>query len=300
MRAATGCVLVAAGTLCLAFLPLASPWWTLVPQLLAGAGIGLALPALAGELIPERDPHDAARLLTARHAGIALALLVLAPVVASNLDSATERAKERGVAILLDSSLPPQDKIELAPDLLDGVNQSEPRRGLERAIDRNRNRVTGAARAEYDRLAAKADDTLVEAVAESFRIAFVITAALALLGALAVLPSPARRRSLARLAVAAAAVPVVYVLLYATLSPTPVKIADPCKKRSLPHSGGISGLVQDVGLNGLDRIACQFGSSREQLVLGLADPAERARYKREHGVDPRAGGNLLQGLLGGG
>jgi MFS family permease len=300
MRAATGCVLVAAGTLCLAFLPLASPWWTLVPQLLAGAGIGLALPALAGELIPERDPNDAARLLTARHAGIALALLVLAPVVASNLDSATERAKERGVAILLDSSLPPQDKIELAPDLLDGVNQSEPRRGLERAIDRNRNRVTGAARAEYDRLAAKADDTLVEAVAESFRIAFVITAALALLGALAVLPSPARRRSLARLAVAAAAVPVVYVLLYATLSPTPVKIADPCKKRSLPHSGGISGLVQDVGLNGLDRIACQFGSSREQLVLGLADPAERARYKREHGVDPRAGGNLLQGLLGGG
>jgi predicted MFS family arabinose efflux permease len=300
MRAATGCVLVAAGTLCLAFLPLASPWWTLVPQLLAGAGIGLALPALAGELIPERDPNDAARLLTARHAGIALALLVLAPVVASNLDSATERAKERGVAILLDSSLPPQDKIELAPDLLDGVNQSEPRRGLERAIDRNRNRVTGDARAEYDRLAAKADDTLVEAVAESFRIAFVITAALALLGALAVLPSPARRRSLARLAVAAAAVPVVYVLLYATLSPTPVKIADPCKKRTLPHSGGISGLVQDVGLNGLDRIACQFGSSREQLVLGLADPAERARYKREHGVDPRAGGNLLQGLLGGG
>ncbi|MEA2471019.1 MAG: hypothetical protein QOE38_2018, partial [Thermoleophilaceae bacterium] len=101
MRAATGCVLVAAGTLCLSFLPLASLWWTLLPQLLAGAGIGLAIPALAGELLPERNPNDAARLLTARHAGIALALLVLAPVVASNLDAATERAKERGVAIVL-------------------------------------------------------------------------------------------------------------------------------------------------------------------------------------------------------
>jgi len=50
------------------------------------------------------------------------------------------------------------------------------------------------------------DDTLIEAVAESFRAAFVITAALALIAALAVLPSPARRRSLARLAVAAAVV----------------------------------------------------------------------------------------------
>jgi MFS family permease len=300
MRAATGCVLVAAGTLCLAFLPLASLWWTLVPQMLAGAGIGLALPALAGELLPEREPRDAARLLTARHAGIALALLVLAPVVASNLESATERAKERGVAIVLDSPLPPQDKIGLAPGLLDGVSQSEPRRGLQRALDKNRGTYSGANRAEYDRLGRKADDTLIEAVAESFRAAFVITAALALMAALAVLPSPARRRSFARLAVAAAAVPVAYVLLYAALSPTPVKIADPCKKRSLPRASGIPGLMQDVGLNGLDRIACQFGSSREQLVLALADPGERARYKREHGVDPRAGGNLLQGLIGGG
>src|SRR5213078_657389 len=99
MLAATGCLLVAAGTLCLAFLPQASIFWTLVPQLLAGAGIGLALPKLAGELLPERSPAEAARLLTARHAGIALALLILAPVVASNLDSATERAKEHGVAI---------------------------------------------------------------------------------------------------------------------------------------------------------------------------------------------------------
>ena len=65
-------------------LPRLSParvlWWTLVPQLLAGAGMGLALPRLAGELLPERDSDDAARLLTARHAGVALALLVLAPV----------------------------------------------------------------------------------------------------------------------------------------------------------------------------------------------------------------------------
>jgi MFS family permease len=300
MRAAVGCVLVAAGTLCLAFLPLASLWWTLVPQLLAGAGIGLALPALAGELLPERDPTDAARLLTARHAGIALALLILAPVVASNLDSATERAKERGVAIVLDSPLPPQDKLKLAPDLLDGVDQSQPRKGLQRAIDKHRSGYTGELRAEYDRLGNKADDTLVEAVAESFRLAFVITAALALLAALASLPgSPTRRRALARIAPVAALVPVVYVVLYLALSPEPVKIADPCKERALPQAGGITGVVQDTALASLDQIACHFGSSREQLVLALADPAEARKYKREHGVDPRSAGNLLQGLIGG-
>jgi predicted MFS family arabinose efflux permease len=299
MRAATGCVLVAAGTLCLAFLPLSSLWWTLVPQLLAGAGIGLALPALAGELLPEQDPRDAARLLTARHAGIALALLILAPVVASNLDSATERAKERGVAIVLDSPLPPQEKVSLAPDLLKGVDDSEPRRGLQRAIDDNRSGYRGDARAEYDRLGKKADDTLIEAVAESFRLAFVITAALALLAALATLPSPARRLPLARVAAAAALVPVAYVVLHLVLSPTPVKIANPCDERALPASSGVPGLVQDAGLVTLDRLACNFGSSREQLVLALADKAERERYKREHGVDPLAGGSLLRGLLGG-
>ena len=136
-------------------------------------------------------------------------------------------------------------------------------------------------------------------MAESFRTAFVITAALALLAAAAILPSPARRRSLARLALAAALVPIAYALLHGSLAPEPVKIANPCRERALPSSGGIPGAVQDAALISLDQIACHFGSSREQLVLALADKDEAARYKREHGVDPRSAGNLLQGLIGG-
>jgi hypothetical protein len=299
MLAATGCLLVAAGTLCLAFLPEASIFWTIPPQLLAGAGIGLALPRLAGGLLPERNAAEAARLLTARHAGIALALVVLAPVVATNLDSATQRAKERGVAIVLDSPLAPQAKLRLAPDLLAGVSSQEPRHGLERAIDKGRGSFGGAQRAEYNRLGTRADDTLTEAVAESFRLAFIITAALAVGAAVAVVPSAARRRSLARVAVAAAAVPVGYVLLHAALSPAPVEIANPCTERALPQGSGVPGVVQDAALISLDQIACHFGSSREQLVLALADSAEARRYKREHGVDPRRAGNLLEGLIGG-
>ena len=299
MLAATGCLLVAAGTLCLAFLPGASLLWTLPPQALAGAGIGLALPRLAGQLLPERNPLEAARLLTARHAGIAFALLILAPVIAANLDSATERAKERGVAIVLDSPLPPQAKLKLAPDLLAGVNGDEPRHGLQRAIARSRGSFTGAERPEYNRLGKRADDTLTQAVAESFRLAFIITSALALGAAVAVLPSPARRRSLARVAVAAAVVPVGYLLLHSAISPAPVEIANPCKERALPQSSGVPGVVQDAALISLDQIACHFGSSREQLVLALADEKEARRYKREHGVDPRRAGNLLEGLIGG-
>src|SRR5205814_6204150 len=138
------------------FLPQASLFWTLAPQLLAGAGIGLALPRLAGGLLPERSPAEAARLLTARHAGIAVALLILAPVVAASLDSATERAKQRGVAIVLDSPLPPEAKLKLAPDLLAGVNDEQPRRGLQRAVDDNSGGFTGDQRAAYSRLGTRA------------------------------------------------------------------------------------------------------------------------------------------------
>ncbi|HEY6758368.1 MAG TPA: MFS transporter, partial [Baekduia sp.] len=112
-RAAAGCALVGAGVLALAFLPDAQLLWTVVPQAAAGLGMGLALPALGGDLLPERDPQDAARLLVLRHVGIALALVVLAPIVSSNLATATERAKERGVAVVLDARLNPTDKLRL-------------------------------------------------------------------------------------------------------------------------------------------------------------------------------------------
>jgi hypothetical protein len=187
----------------------------------------------------------------------------------------------------------------VAPELLNSVNDAEPRRGLERAIARTRSSVERSQRTEYDRLGKRADDTLVEAVADSFRLAFLITAVLAGLAALAVLPSPARRRSLAFLAVAALAVPALYLALNGALSPDPVKIGNPCDERTLPAASGVPGVVQDAALISLDQIACHFGSSREELVLALADAGQAHRYKQRHGVDPRSAGNLLKGLIGG-
>ena len=94
-----------------------------------------------------------------------------------------------------------------------------------------------------------------------------------------------------------AAVVVPYLALGGgSFEPTPV--ADPCEPRELPSTGGIGGIAQDAGLAGLDRAACEFGSSREELAIALVDDAAAEEYESEHGVDPRSIGTLVGGALG--
>jgi predicted MFS family arabinose efflux permease len=299
-RAAAGCALVGAGVLALAFLPDARLLWTVAPQAAAGLGMGLALPALGGDLLPERDPRDAARLLVLRHVGIVAALVILAPIVSAQLTDSTQRARERGVAVVLDARLPPGDKIRLAPSLLAGVQDDQPRAGLRTALQRGRGTIGAGDRAAYDDLARRTDDTLVLAVGEAFRIAFLVTGALALLAALAVLPRrrPSRPQALAAAAATAVLLPVAYLGLHASVAPKPVALQDPCHHRALPQTGGLEGFLQDRALELLDTTACRVGATREELVLALADNADRRRFERDHGVDPRSLSTVLQGLLG--
>jgi predicted MFS family arabinose efflux permease len=299
-RAAAGCALVGAGVLALAFLPDARLWWTVLPQAAAGVGMGLALPALGGDLLPERDPRDAARLLTLRHAGIVAALLVLAPIVSSQLTASTDRARERGVAVVLDARLPPNDKLRLAPDLLAGVADQQPRAGLRAALQTGRGQIAAGDRAAYDHLARRTDDTLVLAVGEAFRTAFLVTGALALLAAVAVAPRrrPSRPQALVAAAATALILPLAYLGLHATVAPKPVALRDPCQRRDLPQTGGLAGFLQDRALEALDTSACRAGSTREELVLALADDRDRRRFEQAHGVDPRSLSNILQSLLG--
>jgi predicted MFS family arabinose efflux permease len=296
-RAAAGCALVGGGVLALAWLPSASLWWTVIPQALAGVGMGLSLTALGGDLLPERTPRDAARLLAVRHAGIAAILAIAAPIAAHELDVATQTAKERGVALVLDAPLAPQDKIKLAPTLLEGVDSDEPRAGLKRAVADERSMFTGRDRATYDDLGQSADDMLVAAVGEAFRSSFLLAGAAGLLAA-ALLAAGAQ---LAAMAVAGAltfGTPLAYAALHRAIAPTPPEIQDPCHPhRTPPKTGGVTGFLQDQALKLLDSTACKLGSSREELVLAIADDAEAKRFEREHGVNPRTAAGILSALL---
>ena len=132
-----------------------------MPQLLAGAGMGMALPALSGELMPERTRQDVARLLTIRSAGIAVALAALAPLISSNLTSTIDTAREQGTAAVLDAHLPPENKIEIAPDLFGGLNTDDPRGQLQG--DRSRSAIRARLRrraTELDRLGDRLDEVV--------------------------------------------------------------------------------------------------------------------------------------------
>jgi|tagenome__1003787_1003787.scaffolds.fasta_scaffold20949618_3 MFS family permease len=290
-RAGAGAVLLAGGAVSLAFLPAPEIGWAVVPQVLAGAGMGLALPAYAGELLPERTSTDAAYGLLARHVGIVLILAILAPVVSSRLGDLTDQAVLKGASLVLDANLPPEDKLALAPDLFNGVNAERPRDGLQQALDKR-----GAELRGDPGLAGRLDDLVVASVQDAFGIAYAIAAALALLAAVLLVRRAARAAAAA--AVLSGACIGAYAVAHHREAPPKVVLHDPCKPRPLPSTGGFTGFLQQQVLKGLDRTACKYGSTREELVLAIADP-ERARdYQRKYGVDPRSAGGLL-GIIGG-
>jgi MFS family permease len=291
VRAAAGALLIAGGILALASLPTASVAWTIVPQLMAGAGMGLALTALS----QERTATEAANLLAARHAGITIALALLAPVAADRIDTAVAEVREQGTALVLDARLPPLDKLELAGSIVGDLDPVDPRGQLQRSLARAERGIDAEDRPEYERLAQRADEALVAGVQSAFAPAFAICGALAILAAIVLRP-----RSAVVLAAAAAALVLAVGARIAQprLEPEPVRIADPCQPRKLPETGGIDGAIQDAALTALDRAACRYGSSREALALALVDDGARDAYEREYGVDPRSIGGLLRAVLG--
>jgi hypothetical protein len=290
-RAALGAALIGAGTLALASLPGDDLRWVVVAQVAAGAGMGLALPALNGRLLPERTRREAARLLTVRHAGITVALALLAPIASAQLDDAVTHTREQGAALVLDAELPPLEKVGFAGALVAEVDPVDPRGQLRDALDENAGRFEDPAEQRaFEELRQRADVTLVQAVDEAFRLVFVITGVLALLAAVLLRPHPALLATLL--------LPAALALLRPEPAYAPVTIQNPCQERALPGTGGISGALQDAALLALDRAACRFGSSREELAIALADTKAAEAFEREHGVDPRSLGALLEGIAG--
>src|SRR5262249_32721867 len=94
VRIASGVILVGGGLAALALLPHAGWEWTLVPQVLIGVGVGLAFAALTEQALGGRGDQvvHGGWTLAARHAGVVLGLLLLAPLLTTALDQNKQEA----------------------------------------------------------------------------------------------------------------------------------------------------------------------------------------------------------------
>lgn len=186
-RAGAGAILVAGGLAALGVLPGSAWWWTVAPQVLVGAGLGLALSALTERALHGRSPQavHGGWTIAARHVGVVVGLLLLTPVFTSALDRNEERALRAGAAAVLDSRIPPLEKLAVAQDVLAVV------RSADREVPDVRVAFDDRPDApEYRTLEERLVSELDRAVTAAFSRPFLLAALLALLALVPILVQP--------------------------------------------------------------------------------------------------------------
>lgn len=181
-RAITGLLLIAGGLAGLGVLPHAGWTWTIAPQALVGAGLGLTIAALTGEALKGRSPQavHGGWTIASRHGGVVLGLLLLTPLFSVQLDHNETDAKRAGAAILLDSRVPPIDKLRVAEDVLRAIDHADGR--LPDVHSAFQGRSDGPDGPEYRRVAGRLQDQLERAVTSAFGWPFLLASGLALVG----------------------------------------------------------------------------------------------------------------------
>jgi MFS family permease len=179
--AGAGVLLLAAGLVALALLPAVSPLLAIAGMALCGTGMGLAVPVLTDVSVRPQDGlvRDGAVTIGARHAGLVLALLLVAPLLSHDLGRSGRDATLGGARVLLDANVPITKLVPIALDIRNTLDRTP--RGtvpdLAPAFDRQ-----GAA---HDAGLASVRDSLGDAIkgalTRSFRPALVLCAVLALL-----------------------------------------------------------------------------------------------------------------------
>jgi MFS family permease len=174
-----GVVLLSGGLAALALMPRAGWAWTIPPQILVGAGLGLTVGGLTELALRGRADQvvHGGWTLSARHAGVVAGLLLLAPVLTSALDENRDEAIRAGAAIVLDSEIPPLDKLGVAQDVLAEVDRSRDAGELpdvERALEDRPDDD------EWSSLVSALQDQLDRAVTSAFSGPFFLAAALTL------------------------------------------------------------------------------------------------------------------------
>jgi MFS family permease len=190
-RAASGVILISGGLAALGWLPEAGAAWTVLPQLAVGAGLGLALSALSERALAGRSsqPVHGGWTIAARHAGVVLGLLLLTPIFTADLQRNKDEALAAGASFVLDSGIPPLDKIGVAREVLFAVDDAEAEARVPDVGEVVRDRGDDPA---YADLAASLQDQLDRAATNAFSRSFL---AAALLGLAALVPILLDRRN---------------------------------------------------------------------------------------------------------
>ena len=268
-----GAILLAGGLAGMAFLPAHSLAWVVAALAIAGFGYGLLVPSVARAALAEHGSpvSSGAMSLALRHAGLVAGLVVLTPLLTADLIAAGDKAELRGISVLLDAPVPAGDKlrvaIDLAPVLATPTREGLPDFGAALAGE------PGGAVAGLGR---QLDATVSGTVTRGFRRSFVVAALFALLSTVPIVLASARRPGWRRARAPAAALLVGTVLVAAEFAAgaaaygTQPQLLPPCAERAVSDRPGADAAAQRAVLDGLDRVACVLGDTREQLVSDLA------------------------------
>ncbi|HVD11885.1 MAG TPA: MFS transporter [Gaiellaceae bacterium] len=179
-----GAALLAAGLIGLALLPSASVALAVWALALCGAGIGLSVPVLSNAALDPSAGLTRSGTLTvgARHVGLVLALALIAPLLASKVPAAGDRALLRGTAVLLDAPVGLDKKVPVALDLRDAFDRAQAGEtpDLAQPFDAHGADHDSALAATRDRLLGTIEATITRAT----RSAFFVCAAFAALALL--------------------------------------------------------------------------------------------------------------------
>jgi MFS family permease len=195
MAATAGALLLAAGLVALALLPATSIALIAAALALCGTGMGLAVPVLTDRAITPDDGmvHDGSVTIGARHAGLVIALVLVAPLLSHDLQQGAHDALLSGAKVLLNTDVPIRQQVPIALDLSKAIAQTP--RGTVPDLAQPFNKH-GAA---HDPRLAQARDSLIGAIRDvltrSFRPALALCA---LLAALALIPILLARRRATR------------------------------------------------------------------------------------------------------
>ncbi|MET0323908.1 MAG: MFS transporter, partial [Ilumatobacteraceae bacterium] len=174
-----GALLLAVGLVGLALLPGEQPIMAAVAFALCGAGFDLVHEVLDAAAVPADGPAVRASAVSigARHAGLVLGLVLIAPVLSSSLEAGIDRATLGATQTMLQTELSLRDKLPVTWALRTAIEEAP------------RGQVPDLA-GEFDERGAEGDnamarardelmDTVTDAVTRSFRPAFGVAAALA-------------------------------------------------------------------------------------------------------------------------